>query len=174
MERLTKRVGCGEAVPVEEGNICAPFERAGLCKTGSQGGLFGGWERHCNDTCALGKMIDKLADYEDSGMEPAEVANLRKIIEEKRFLELPCAIGTKVYMISWCDEMVDGERCPYDCGSTQRALVFNTDCIKYCGIDECKFNLHMLDWVGDTVFLTREEAMKKLEEKAYGKTNNQN
>ena len=90
--------------------------------------------------------------------------------QEGRLLKLPCAIGTKVYQISWCDEMVDGERCPYQCNSTQRDHVFKTDCIKFCGIDECKFSLRMLDWIGKTVFLTREEAQKKLEEKANGKT----
>ena len=90
--------------------------------------------------------------------------------QEGRLLKLPCAIGTKVYQISWCDEMVDGDRCPYHCNSTQRDHVFKTDCIKFCGIDECKFSLRMLDWIGETVFLTREEAQKKLEEKANGKT----
>jgi len=75
MERLTKRVGCGEAVPVAEGDICAPFVKAGLCKTGIQGGLFGNWERHCNDACVLGMIIDKLAAYEDTGLMPEEVAD---------------------------------------------------------------------------------------------------
>ena len=73
MERLTKRVGCGEAIPVAEGDICAPFIKAGLCKTGVQV-PFGHWERHCNDTCVLGMIIDKLAAYEDTGAAPADVA----------------------------------------------------------------------------------------------------
>ena len=104
-------------------------------------------------TKANGTMAPKLAEYMDAE-------------QHGRLLMLPCAIGAKVYQISWCDEMVDGERCPYQCNSTQKDHVFKPDCIKYCGIDECKFSLRMLDWFGDTVFLTREEAMKKLEEKA--------
>lgn len=102
-------------------------------------------------------MAEKLAEYMNAD-------------QEGLLLKLPCAIGTKVYQISWCDEMVDGERCPYQCNSTQRDHVFKTDCIKFCGIDECKFSLRMLDRIGETVFLTREEAQKKLEEKANGKT----
>ena len=73
MERLTKRVGCGEAVPVADGNICAPFIKAGLCKTGNKGFPYSRWERHCNDTCVLGTIIDKLAAYEDTGLAPEDI-----------------------------------------------------------------------------------------------------
>lgn len=65
MKRLTKRVGAGEAILVAEGDICTPFVKAGLCKTGCIG-IFGQWQRHCNDECVLGMMVDRLADYEDA------------------------------------------------------------------------------------------------------------
>lgn len=111
MERLTKRVGCGEAVPVAEGNICAPFEKADLCKTGIQGGVFGRWERHCNDTCVLGTIIDKLAAYEDSGLTPDEVASIARLKAAGRLklmpskksegftLKAPYPLGMKFYVI---------------------------------------------------------------------------
>lgn len=65
MERLTKRVGAGEAVPVCYFDICEPFVKCGYCKTGMQGGFPRRYERHCNDACILGMMIDRLAYYED-------------------------------------------------------------------------------------------------------------
>lgn len=77
MERLTKRVGVGEAIPICDFDICAPFVKAGLCKTGIQGGLFGNWERHCNDTCILGRMIDRLADYEETTLTPEQITELK-------------------------------------------------------------------------------------------------
>lgn len=74
MERLTKRVGVYEAVPDCDFNICEPFEKTGQCKTGYQGGFpLRTWERHCNDTCILGRMLDRLAAYEDTGLTPDEV-----------------------------------------------------------------------------------------------------
>lgn len=66
--RLTKRVGVGEAVPVDETvDICLPFVKAGWCKTGvmlHSNGKYG-YQRHCNDECVLGKLIDRLAYFED-------------------------------------------------------------------------------------------------------------
>lgn len=73
MERLTKRVGVDEAVPICDFDICKPFAKCGYCKTGSQGFPGSKWERHCNDTCILGRMIDRLADYEDTGLTLEEV-----------------------------------------------------------------------------------------------------
>ncbi len=79
MERLTKRVGVDEAVPICDFDICAPFKKFGKCKTGMQDFPFGKWERHCNDTCVLGRMIDLLADYEDTGLTPEQVATRKWI-----------------------------------------------------------------------------------------------
>ena len=76
MERLTKRVGVNEAIPVCDFDICAPFIKSGYCKTGMRGGFPRRWERNCNDACILGRMIDRLADYEDTGLTPEEINKL--------------------------------------------------------------------------------------------------
>lgn len=87
MERLTKRVGVDEAVPICDFDICAPFQRFGKCKTWTQDFPFGKWERHCNDTCILGRMIDRLADYEDTGLTPEQVAAQKWIPVTERLPE---------------------------------------------------------------------------------------
>lgn len=73
MKRLTKRVGTGEAVLVSDFDICKPFEKSGECKTGIHGRYYGHWERHCNDECILGMLIDRLAEYEDTNLTPNEI-----------------------------------------------------------------------------------------------------
>lgn len=84
MKRLTKRVGVGEAVNIGDFNICAPFIKSGYCKTGMQGGFPRRWERHCNDTCPLGIMIDRLADIEDILGEDYNLDTLRELTKTKR------------------------------------------------------------------------------------------
>lgn len=81
MERLTKRVGVDEAVPICDFDICVPFKNCGYCKTGSQGFPYSKWERHCNDTCILGRMIDRLAGYEDTGLTPEEIKAITSTTE---------------------------------------------------------------------------------------------
>lgn len=164
MERLTKRVGCGEAVPVAEGNICAPFEKAGLCKTGTQGGAFGRWERHCNDTCVLGTIIDKLAAYEDSGLTPEEVASMARLKAAGRLKLLPCAVGDTVYEIrTKYTAKRKGKGKPYDysiSGMPHRLKQAPDTCYvapKICTKSD-------MNHLGKTVFPTEVEAIEKLEE----------
>ena len=164
MERLTKRVGCGEAVPVAEGNICAPFEKAGLCKTGTQGGVFGRWERHCNDTCVLGTIIDKLAAYEDSGLTPDEVAEYVRLRDAGRIKVIPCAPGDVVYTIRTrhTNQFRKTSRTyDYSCtGHPNRLRHFPETCYvdkKICTKSDL---LHL----GKTVFATEEAAVAALKE----------
>lgn len=185
MERLTKRVGCGEAVPVADGNICAPFIKAGLCKTGNQGFPYGRWERHCNDTCVLGTIIDKLAAYEDTGLMPGEVADLIKNHGN--------AIGDLAWIKGQLDKIVEqfglyhdnrtqaiiellkmggeGRLLPLPCPIGFTVYVIGH---KYrAGYDECwinpgKFRPSDLEKIGDRVFLTYEDAKAKVLETNKG------
>ena len=87
------------------------------------------------------EMIKKLARYED-------------LEEQGRLIELPCKVGDTVYFVS-----------NIGCG-------FIGDCIKPC--DGCNYaeyrievlNFEILDYgfLGETVFLTKEEAEAKLAE----------
>lgn len=43
--------------------------------------------------------ITKLATYEDTGLSPAEVAEIAKAKDEGRLVELPCKVGDTVYEI---------------------------------------------------------------------------
>lgn len=131
-------------------------------------------------------LANKLADYEDLGYDSveiralaashvalkAEAAPLLRAKIEERLVILPCRIGETVFVIDWCGGFVDDMRCCYDCNSVQRERVFNRDCIPYCEIDEVPFRLNMLERIGKDVFLTREEAEQKMEEKANGHSDN--
>lgn len=163
MERLTKRVGVGEAVPVADGNICAPFEKAGLCKTGIQGGFSGRWERHCNDTCVLGTIIDKLAAYEDSRMTPEEVMELANQRKAGLLEVRPCAVGDTIYVIRTRYKKSAYSELMYDFAiqtNPDRLRAFPGTC--YVGEKICtKTDLR---FIGKTAFTTREEALAKIEE----------
>jgi hypothetical protein len=78
------------------------------------------------------------------------VSDYRKIldkIEQGTLIELPCKVGDTVYVIhqDW-DE----------------------DCKDFYYIDDDKFSFYLFDWWGVTVFLTREEAEKRLKELQNG------
>lgn len=103
----------------------------------------------------LNDVFDRLAAYEDSGLSPEEVQELKvsvKICEdcwnhaqakaEGRLVVLPCKPETKVYRV-W---KVDGREPVID--------------EYYAGL---RFMVDNLDNFGKTVFLTREEAEKALE-----------
>lgn len=187
MERLTKRVGDGEATPICDFNICTPFEKSGLCKTGMQGGPFGRWERHCNDLCILGRMIDRLAAYEDTGLDPLEIETLKtgtclgcSVPESKahyeqirkwedadsegRLVVLPCKVGDTAWV--------------KDRAGVPREMRLETADIRFVCTDEdnlCMATCHRKPDgfcayrirndgtdIGKTVFLTREEAERAI------------
>lgn len=112
------------------------------------------------DSCSQGagncetikNMIKKLADYED-------------LEEQGLLVRLPVSIGTKVYMIA---SMFD---CVYNydnCKATQKwKCEENIQCEyerKSYYVKEIEFISIMKNSIGKSVFLTREEAEKKLEE----------
>jgi hypothetical protein len=105
--------------------------------------------------------MQKLAAYEDTGLEPEDVLTsdeLREIniklgelidyinLEEQGLLiKLPCKVGTKVFEI-----------CTH-CGW------YAMDIPTTYSIQERVFNYEYINDIGKTIFLTREEAEKALE-----------
>lgn len=97
-------------------------------------------------------VLKKLADYED-------------LEEQGLLVRLPVAIGSKVYTIfSFFDCIYNYDNCK----ATQKWKCEEDIPCKYekklyC-VKEIEFDLTLKDAIGKTVFLTREEAEKKLEE----------
>ena len=98
------------------------------------------------------KVAEKLATYED-------------LEEQGLLVRLPVAAGTNVYVAaSFLDCIYDYEHCK----ATQKwkceeDIPCEYEKKKY-HVKEIEFNLSLKNAVGKTVFLTREEAEKKLEE----------
>jgi hypothetical protein len=106
--------------------------------------------------CYTGRIVDRIAAYEDTGLSPEEIKQVQdaltpipfgrfhEIVEaerEGRLLVLPCKPGTKVYRV-W---KVQGRETVID--------------EYYAGL---RFIVDHLDQFGKTVFLTREESGKAL------------
>jgi hypothetical protein len=102
---------------------------------------------------AIFEVLERLAAYEDTGLTPAEVAELAEAKKDGRLVVLPCKVGTRVWIISQncdlCHDMYIEEPCLFG------------DC-EYRGVIESVFTLSMTDIFGKTVFLTREEAEEAL------------
>lgn len=121
----------------------------------------------CNDEHCEFKyeVCKRLAEYEDTGLTPEQISELNnfektqcaKLLLELReyqqaeaeglLLRLPCREGTTVYIADYY----------YDCDWCKEEHE------KYY-IKESQFNALMVDEFEKTVFLTREEAEKKLAE----------
>lgn len=69
-----------------------------------------------------------------------KLCNYEDLEEQGLLVRLPCKVGTEVYYILGIPNKTP------------------------CAIDKCVFELSDIDKIGKTVFLTREEAEKKLEE----------
>ena len=96
----------------------------------------------CNNCVLVNDVCEKLGDYED-------------LEEQGLLMRLPCKIGASVYMVAQdCGgdtldcRRGDCEGCPY----------------LYSFVEENSFDSYMCDDIGKTVFLTKEEAEKKLKE----------
>ena len=82
-----------------------------------------------------------------TGLELAKLAIMQKELKEYKdseeqglFVRLPCKVGTEVYYILGIPNKTP------------------------CAIDKCVFKLSDIDKIGESLFLTREEAEKKLDE----------
>lgn len=102
--------------------------------------------------------------WEELNQIAEKLTNLEQMEEQGILVRLPCKVGDTVYTLSYRYECKND----YDCKvPRQWKCEENIPCeyenkIHY--VKESKFCLNMLDFLGKTVFLTREEAEKKLEE----------
>ena len=74
------------------------------------------------------------------------------------YIKLPCKVGTKVYALA-----TPCGGCEHYNLSLEQSLKICRNCEKQ-EIAECTFDNELIDEFGKTVFLTREDAEKKLEE----------
>ena len=81
------------------------------------------------------KALNKLAEYED-------------LEEQGLLLRLPCKVGSELYFVHKCPayEKVDGKLVPTE----------------FYEIRDLKFIILLIDYIGKTLFLTREEAEEEL------------
>ena len=79
----------------------------------------------------------------------------KRLEEQGLLLRLPCRVGTSVYMI--------GQDCGGDALYCRRGDCEGCSDL-YNFVEESKFEAYMLEDIGNTVFLTQEEAEQKLKE----------
>lgn len=115
--------------------------------------------------------MDKLAAYEASGLTPEEVMEYAVAKKDKRAFIIPFSVGDTVYVVTWLNgnkstklhEVVeckirkilfrdDGKKISYTCHGRYANHYF-----RYCGS-------FILESIGNTVFFTIEEAVKKSDE----------
>lgn len=128
MERLTEKIGNTNCVKGCGSN----------CKYGFQHCRTEDWE-NCK---TIDDVIDKLAEYE--GLE-----------EQGRLIKLPCKIGTKVYDITWWDNVQEKV--------VVKGKAYYRTVHKH-KVTKLPFTYSDIDNFGKTVFLTKSEADQKLKE----------
>ena len=146
--------------------------------------MCGGWG--LNDGCNLNtldgmrEVVDRLAAYEDTGLEPDEIAEVQAYLEpipfgrfhaimeaekDGRLVVLPCKAGDVVWVIDDCVRDWPGKPLPYKCWVygieiTGKRKRFHVEC--YRTKRDFPFDF---DQAGKTVFLTREEAEAALKKR---------
>lgn len=101
------------------------------------------------------QLADRLAEYEDTGLSPAEVAELAQAKADGRVVVLPCKVGDAVWKIksafSYFTKPMEDR--------VERIIIYKNE-ILVCCTSGAKFSIGS---VGKAVFLSREEAEKALE-----------
>ena len=101
------------------------------------------------------KALDQIAE---------KLANMEQMEEQGMLVRLPCKVGGTVYTLSYRYDCKNN----YDCKAFEKwKCEENIPCEyekKECFVKKSQFCLTMLNSLGKTVFLTREEAEKALEE----------
>ena len=101
------------------------------------------WERACEPDCEeIDAVYRKLKDYED-------------LEEQGRLIKLPCKIGTKVYNITWWDDVQEKVVVK---GKTYYRTIHKHK------VSKSTFGYTDIEEIGKTVFLTKSEAEAKLKE----------
>ena len=113
-------------------------------------------ENGCTD-CPIAKAFDRLAAYEDTGLEPEELAQAKK---KGRLVVLPCDVGDKLYDVTL--------------GEVREKIVvslsmFVPESVNHLVIHAEDFRTAITSYelqdIGETFFLTREAAEAALEER---------
>ena len=125
------------------------------------------------ETCGLytyDVLLDRTVYYKERDLEDVEnrCSNFAdkdlyiklscKVGTKDLYIKLPCKIGTKVYALA-----TPCGGCEHYNLSLEQSLKICRNCEKR-EIAECTFDIELIDEFGKTVFLTREDAEKKLEE----------
>lgn len=128
---------------------------------------------HCRTDCSYKQFYDRLAAYEDTGLEPEEMQGLCEMDKrsrmvqmlrweqaeaEGRLLILPCKVGDTVYRI------IDDCTLPGDCGTKMMCKGCE---YRNLFIEEVAFHLYELTDSGglhSRYYTSREEAEKALED----------
>lgn len=118
------------------------------------------WERACEPDCEeIDAVYRKLKEYEDAE-------------EQGLLLRLPCKVGAAVFEIVELLECKYDYECPFDdlydvnkCDDPDRTC--ENEYTSHIVIEK-KFDISMLDKIGITVFLEKEDAENKLKEMEGG------
>lgn len=124
------------------------------------------WEAYSDRN--YNEVINRLAAYEDSGLEPDEVDLMRDGLSKYHELEakgllvrLPCKVGDKVYALErFCDGNIG------DCYSwlkCEECEDFQQE-VRERRISTLSQAISIIEMLGETVFLSREEAEAALKE----------
>ena len=101
------------------------------------------WESACEPDCEeIDAVYRKLKEYED-------------LEEQGRLVKLPCKIGTKVYNITWWDDVQEKV-------VVKGKIYYRT--IHKHKVSKSTFGYTDIEEIGKTVFLTKSEAEAKLKE----------
>lgn len=116
---------------------------------------------------AIFEVLERLAAYEDTGLTPAEVAELAEAKKDGRLVVLPCKVGDTVYLVlpKCRASRIPLAECYFfecdDCPHNKREIFeqkATTEMLSMMLFE--KYNT--LYVFGKTVFLTREEAEEAL------------
>ena len=88
--------------------------------------------------CGIGECLDDRCSLMLDACK--KLAEYEQLEEQGLLVRLPCKVGTEVYYILGIPNKMP------------------------CAIDKCVFKLSDIDKIGESLFLTREEAEKKLED----------
>ena len=120
-----------------------------------------------SDFDGLTEAINRLAEYEDSGLSPEEVQEIAKAKADGRVMMLPCKPGDKVYVRSGC--LFYRDNAPYtkcEVVNFRKGKKGNVRMyLRPLTESACGTNYHVIypvSCIGLTVFLTKEAAEKAL------------
>lgn len=113
---------------------------------------------HCDNCLKCSNQYNQLAEWLE------ELKSYKELEEHGLLMKLPVPLGTTVYTLSTIFDCIYD----YDCKSYQKWKCKEDIPCEYekrsYHIKETEFGFVMAHSIGETVFLTREEAEKKLEE----------